>query len=138
MDQNGVVAVGEFLEAASPSTETPAARSLGGAWPEGSTCRPVGCLPVTDAAVLTKMAGEALLVVVDRIHRPQLEQAIASLGTAGAVAGAEGRKLLLPARSPREPQMRAPSAEWVAVEPNTSWCCEVSGFDNPAPELRAA
>lgn len=42
-------------------------------------------LPVTDAAVLTKLAGGALLVAgADRIHRPQLEQAIASLETAGA------------------------------------------------------
>jgi polysaccharide biosynthesis transport protein len=42
-------------------------------------------LPVTDAAVLTKMAGGALLVAgADRIHRPQLEQAIDSLRTAGA------------------------------------------------------
>ena len=42
-------------------------------------------LPVTDAAVLTKLAGGALLIAgADRIHRPQLEQAIASLETAGA------------------------------------------------------
>src|SRR4029450_3614830 len=42
-------------------------------------------LPVTDAAVLTKMAGGALVVVgADRIHRPQLEETLASLQTAGA------------------------------------------------------
>jgi succinoglycan biosynthesis transport protein ExoP len=42
-------------------------------------------LPVTDAAVLTKMAGGALLVVgADRIHRPQLQETLGSLETAGA------------------------------------------------------
>src|SRR5829696_463882 len=42
-------------------------------------------LPVTDAAVLTKMAGGALLVVgADRIHRAQLQESLASLQTAGA------------------------------------------------------
>ncbi|HLM22063.1 MAG TPA: polysaccharide biosynthesis tyrosine autokinase [Propionibacteriaceae bacterium] len=42
-------------------------------------------LPVTDAAVLTKLAGGALVVVgADRIHRPQLQEALASLETAGA------------------------------------------------------
>jgi polysaccharide biosynthesis transport protein len=42
-------------------------------------------LPVTDAAVLSKMASGALLVVgVDRIHRPQLEESLGSLKTAGA------------------------------------------------------
>jgi len=42
-------------------------------------------LPVTDAAVLTKMAGGALVVVgADRIHRPQLQETLGSLQTAGA------------------------------------------------------
>jgi len=42
-------------------------------------------LPVTDAAVLAKMAGGALVVVgADRIHRPQLEESLGSLQTAGA------------------------------------------------------
>jgi capsular exopolysaccharide synthesis family protein len=42
-------------------------------------------LPVTDAAVLTKMAGGALVVVgADRIHRPQLQETLGSLHTAGA------------------------------------------------------
>ena len=42
-------------------------------------------LPVTDAAVLTKMAGGALVVVgADRIHRPQLQETLESLQTAGA------------------------------------------------------
>jgi capsular exopolysaccharide synthesis family protein len=42
-------------------------------------------LPVTDAVVLSKMAGGALVVVgTDRIHRPQLEQSLDSLETAGA------------------------------------------------------
>ncbi len=42
-------------------------------------------LPVTDAAVLTKMAGGALIVVgADRIHRPQLQETLAALETAGA------------------------------------------------------
>ena len=42
-------------------------------------------LPVTDAVVLSKMAGGALLVVgADRIHRPQLQQSLDSLETAGA------------------------------------------------------
>jgi polysaccharide biosynthesis transport protein len=44
-------------------------------------------LPVTDAAVLTKLAGGALIVVgADRIHRPQLQEALGSLQTAGAHA----------------------------------------------------
>jgi capsular exopolysaccharide synthesis family protein len=42
-------------------------------------------LPVTDAVVLTKLAGGALVVVgADRIHRPQLQQSLESLETAGA------------------------------------------------------
>jgi capsular exopolysaccharide synthesis family protein len=42
-------------------------------------------LPVTDAAVLSKMAGGALVIVgADRIHRPQLQEALTSLRTAGA------------------------------------------------------
>jgi succinoglycan biosynthesis transport protein ExoP len=42
-------------------------------------------LPVTDAAVLTKLAGGALIVVgADSIHRPQLQEALGSLQTAGA------------------------------------------------------
>jgi Mrp family chromosome partitioning ATPase len=42
-------------------------------------------LPVTDAAVLTKLAGGALVVVgADRLHRPQLQEALGSLQTAGA------------------------------------------------------
>jgi succinoglycan biosynthesis transport protein ExoP len=42
-------------------------------------------LPVTDAVVLSKLAGGALVVVgADRIHRPQLQQSLDSLETAGA------------------------------------------------------
>jgi capsular exopolysaccharide synthesis family protein len=42
-------------------------------------------LPVTDAVVLSNLAGGALVVVgVDRIHRPQLQQCLESLETAGA------------------------------------------------------
>jgi polysaccharide biosynthesis transport protein len=42
-------------------------------------------LPVTDAAVLSSLVGGSLLVVgADRVHRPQLQQAIESLDTAGA------------------------------------------------------
>ncbi|GAA3607379.1 tyrosine-protein kinase domain-containing protein [Microlunatus ginsengisoli] len=42
-------------------------------------------LPVTDAAILTKLAGGALVVVgADRIHRRQLEDALEALATAGA------------------------------------------------------
>ena len=42
-------------------------------------------LPVTDAAVLSNLVGGSLLVVgADRVHRPQLQQAIESLETAGA------------------------------------------------------
>jgi len=42
-------------------------------------------LPVTDAAVLSKMAGGALVIVgADRIHRPQLQEALKSLETARA------------------------------------------------------
>jgi capsular exopolysaccharide synthesis family protein len=42
-------------------------------------------LPVTDAVVLSKLAGGALLVVgADRTHRPQLQQSLDSLETAGA------------------------------------------------------
>jgi tyrosine-protein kinase len=42
-------------------------------------------LPVTDAAVLTKLAGGALIVVgADSIHRPQLQEALGALQTAGA------------------------------------------------------
>ena len=42
-------------------------------------------LPVTDAAVLSSLVGGSLLVVgADRVHRPQLQQAIESLETAGA------------------------------------------------------
>jgi tyrosine-protein kinase len=42
-------------------------------------------LPVTDAAVLAKLAGGALVVVgADRIHRPQLQDTLGSLQTAGA------------------------------------------------------
>lgn len=42
-------------------------------------------LPVTDAAILSKLAGGALLVVgADRIHRPQLLDTLESLETAGA------------------------------------------------------
>jgi polysaccharide biosynthesis transport protein len=41
-------------------------------------------LPVTDAVVLSNLAGGALVVVgVDRIHRPQLQQSLESLETAG-------------------------------------------------------
>jgi tyrosine-protein kinase len=41
-------------------------------------------LPVTDAVVLSNLAGGAVLVVgVDRIHRPQLQQSLESLETAG-------------------------------------------------------
>jgi tyrosine-protein kinase len=42
-------------------------------------------LPFTDAAVLTKLAGGALVVVgADRIHSPQLQETLGSLQTAGA------------------------------------------------------
>jgi polysaccharide biosynthesis transport protein len=42
-------------------------------------------LPVTDAVVLSKMAGGAVVIVgADRIHRPQLQQSLDSLETAGA------------------------------------------------------
>jgi polysaccharide biosynthesis transport protein len=42
-------------------------------------------LPVTDAAVLTRMAGGALIVVgADRIHRPQLQETLGALQTARA------------------------------------------------------
>lgn len=42
-------------------------------------------LPVTDAAVLSNLTGGALLVVgADRVHRPQLREALDSLKTAGA------------------------------------------------------
>jgi capsular exopolysaccharide synthesis family protein len=42
-------------------------------------------LPVTDGVVLSNLAGGALVVVgVDRIHRPQLQQSLESLETAGA------------------------------------------------------
>jgi polysaccharide biosynthesis transport protein len=42
-------------------------------------------LPVTDAVVLSKLAGGALVVVgADRIHRQQLQQSLESLETAGA------------------------------------------------------
>ncbi len=42
-------------------------------------------LPVTDAAVLSGLVGGSLLVIgADRVHRPQLQQAIESLQTAGA------------------------------------------------------
>lgn len=42
-------------------------------------------LPVTDAAVLSRLAGGTLVVVgVDRIHRPQLHEALDSLTTVGA------------------------------------------------------
>jgi len=41
-------------------------------------------LPVTDAVVLSNLAGGALVVVgADRIHRPQLQQSLESLETAG-------------------------------------------------------
>jgi succinoglycan biosynthesis transport protein ExoP len=41
-------------------------------------------LPVTDAVVLSRLAGGALLVVgADRTHRPQLQQSLDSLETAG-------------------------------------------------------
>jgi capsular exopolysaccharide synthesis family protein len=42
-------------------------------------------LPVTDATILTKLAGGALVVVgADRIHRRQLEDSLDTLATAGA------------------------------------------------------
>jgi capsular exopolysaccharide synthesis family protein len=42
-------------------------------------------LPVTDAVVLSKLAGGALVVVgADRTHRPQLQQSLELLETAGA------------------------------------------------------
>jgi Mrp family chromosome partitioning ATPase len=42
-------------------------------------------LPVTDAGVLSSLVGGTLLVIgADRVHRPQLQQAIESLETAGA------------------------------------------------------
>jgi capsular exopolysaccharide synthesis family protein len=42
-------------------------------------------LPVTDAAVLSKLAGGLLIVVgADRIHRPQLQETLVSLETAGS------------------------------------------------------
>lgn len=42
-------------------------------------------LPVTDAAVLANLTGGALMVVgADRVHRPQLREALGSLVTAGA------------------------------------------------------
>jgi succinoglycan biosynthesis transport protein ExoP len=42
-------------------------------------------LPVTDGAVLSKLAHGALVVVgTDRIHRPQLQETLGSLQTAGA------------------------------------------------------
>jgi capsular exopolysaccharide synthesis family protein len=42
-------------------------------------------LPVTDAAVVSKLAGGALVVVgTDRIHRPQLLDTLESLNTVGA------------------------------------------------------
>src|SRR5215203_3911507 len=42
-------------------------------------------LPVTDAAVLSKLAGGVLLVVgADRLHRAQLQETLVSLETAGA------------------------------------------------------
>lgn len=43
-------------------------------------------LPVTDAAILTKMVGGALVVVgADRIHRAQLAESLAGLETAGGI-----------------------------------------------------
>jgi Mrp family chromosome partitioning ATPase len=42
-------------------------------------------LPVTDAVVLTKMSGGAVVIVgADRIHRPQLQQSLQTLETADA------------------------------------------------------
>jgi polysaccharide biosynthesis transport protein len=42
-------------------------------------------LPVTDSVVLSNLAGGALVVLgADRIHRPQLQQSLESLETAGA------------------------------------------------------
>ena len=42
-------------------------------------------LPVTDAAVLSNLTGGALMVVgADRVHRPQLREALGSLSAAGA------------------------------------------------------
>jgi polysaccharide biosynthesis transport protein len=42
-------------------------------------------LPVTDAVVLSNLAGGALVIAgADRIHRPQLQQSLESLETAGA------------------------------------------------------
>jgi polysaccharide biosynthesis transport protein len=41
-------------------------------------------LPVTDAAVLSKLSGGAVVIVgADRIHRPQLQETLGSLQTAG-------------------------------------------------------
>jgi capsular exopolysaccharide synthesis family protein len=42
-------------------------------------------LPVTDAAVLSKLAGGTLVIVgADRVHRPQLRESLEALATAGA------------------------------------------------------
>lgn len=42
-------------------------------------------LPVTDAAVLSKMAGGTLVIAgADRVHRPQLRESLDALATAGA------------------------------------------------------
>ena len=42
-------------------------------------------LPVTDAAVLSKLAGGALVIAgADRVHRPQLRESLEALETAGA------------------------------------------------------
>jgi putative transposase len=69
---------------------------------------------------------------VDKSHRKlahrgsRLDLVHVSESTVWRVLKAEN--LLLPGRSPREPQIKAPWPEWVAWKPNVIWCYDFTHF----------
>jgi putative transposase len=69
---------------------------------------------------------------IDKSHRKlahrgsRLDLVHVSESTVWRVLRAEN--LLLPGRSPREPQVRAPWPDWVAWKPNTIWCYDFTHF----------
>ena len=81
-------------------------------------------LPVTDAVVLSNLAGGALVVVgADRIHRPQLQQSLDSLETAGAhLFGIVMNKI-----ARREAAAYGYGSEYPAYAPKLQRSCSGSG-----------
>ncbi|HET9871327.1 MAG TPA: hypothetical protein VFP89_01860 [Propionibacteriaceae bacterium] len=91
-----------------------------------------GLLPVERDAIvwLHEHWGE-----VDKSHRKfahrgsRLDLVHVSESTVWRVLKAEN--LLLPGRSPREPQVKAPWPDWVALKPNVIWCYDFTRLLGP-------